>query len=558
MKLSKKIISGYMVILILMAAIVGTVFYLIRDLTALVDDFVTARLPMQSAVQDLELQYTKQAAGLRGYVATGDKQYIIEYDDAKKKSDEDLSYIKEHIDANTNTVFQAMMSAAMKYDQHPSTIIAIYDTQGPAEATKNLVLFIPDYSAVMNAIDQFIEYENANAQKVAAQVPAKVVNVISLTLIIFGISLLAGIILTFTIVHSVKKSITNGIRVAEALAIGNLTVEANAGKDEIGILVGDLGKAAQNLRNMISAVIGVTQEVHQAAADSGRAIQNVVLNAGEIAASTEQVSGGLQEVAAAAEQISASSDELRNSIVHLGEKAQQGSYEAKDIEHRALELKVQANAALTKAASIYQEEERCLKKAIEESKVVQKITNLTQSITAISEQTNLLALNAAIEAARAGESGKGFAVVAEEVRKLAEQSAQTAKDIEYLVEQVMQAHDNLASGATNVLLFINDIVRPDYDKFVDTGNQYEHDANSFFLLTEEFSETAEKLNTVVGAVALAINNVTQTIGYGASGAQQVATATTHMSGELEHVNQLMVHMAQQANELAQAVKKFKV
>ena len=203
-------------------------------------------------------------------------------------------------------------------------------------------------------------------------------------------------------------------------------------------------------------------------------------------------------------------------------------------------------------------EEEALAKAIEESMVVNRIADLTKAISGIADQTNLLALNAAIEAARAGENGRGFAVVAEEVRKLAEQSSITVKEIEQLVGQVIFATENLSKGATNVLVFINDVVTPDYGKLVQTGNQYEHDAKTVFTLTEGFSTTAKQMTEVVNTVAVAISNVTQTIEQGASGAEEVAAASGNVSSELEHVNRTMAQLSEQARMLTEEISKFKV
>lgn len=87
--------------------------------------------------------------------------------------------------------------------------------------------------------------------------------------------------------RSVKKSIANGMLVAEALAEGNLAVEVKVGKDEVGLLVGELGKAARNLREMVALAVGVTKNLQQAATASSEAIWRVTTSTEEIAASTE-------------------------------------------------------------------------------------------------------------------------------------------------------------------------------------------------------------------------------------------------------------------------------
>ena len=415
-----------------------------------------------------------------------------------------------------------------------------------------------DNAVAINAINEYVEYQQSQLKDDAAKAPALVNRIILFAIIMLVAAIIIAVLVLFLLIRSFKGSIAKGQAVAEALAQGNLAVEVKSSKDEIGVLVNNLGKAANNLRELVKKSMSITQDVNQAASDSAEAVTNVATSSEEIAASTEQVSAGLQEIAAAAEEISASSDELKISIKELENMAIQGSQEAKEIEQRAQVLKSEAIAAQTKATGIYEREEQALAMAIEESMVVKKIADLAKAISGIADQTNLLALNAAIEAARAGENGRGFAVVAEEVRKLAEQSSNTVQEIEHLVGQVINATENLSKGATNVLTFINDVVTPDYGKLVQTGNQYENDAKTVFTLTEGFTTTAKQLTEVVDSVAVAINNVTETIGQGASGAEEVAAASGNVSSELEQVNQTMVQLSDQASKLSEAISKFKV
>ncbi|MCB8814210.1 methyl-accepting chemotaxis protein [Desulfosporosinus shakirovi] len=557
MKLSTRLLTSYTVLILIISVIMGLVCSMVMNLGGVVINLDGYQVPMQSIAKDLSLQLTRQAAGIRGYLATGNEKFVQELQDATNKSEQDLRFLQ--VNAVNQEILAPVIAATSNYTPHPLKMVELYKTEGQEAAIKYMTLIASvENVAAQNTVNDYVAYQQSQLQKEAAKAPVIVSRIIRFALILLVLAIITAVVVLIILIRSLKGSIAKGQEVAEALAQGNLAVEVQASNDEIGVLVTNLGKAANNLRNLIKKSMGMTQEVNQAATDSAAAVKNIASSAEEIAASTEQVSAGLQETAAAAEEIAASSNELKILIRGLENMAIQGSEKAEEIKHRAQGLKSEVIVAKTKATGIYEQEEQALAKAIEESMVVKRIVDLTKSISGIAEQTNLLALNAAIEAARAGENGKGFAVVAEEVRKLAEQSSITVQEIEQLVGQVINATENLSKGAVNVLTFINDVVTPDYDKLVQTGNQYEHDAKTVFVLTEGFSRTAKQLTKVVNAVSIAISNVTQTIGQGASGAEEVAAASGSVSNELEQVNQTMVQLSEQASILSEEILNFKV
>ena len=117
-----------------------------------------------------------------------------------------------------------------------------------------------------------------------------------------------------------------------------------------------------------------------------------------------------------------------------------------------------------------------LQTTIQESKKVEKVSELTNDILNIADQTNLLALNASIEAARAGEAGRGFAVVASEIGKLSESSRDAAVNIQSINSTVIGTVQELIKNANALVTYMEQNILPDYDNFVCAGAQYNDDA----------------------------------------------------------------------------------
>ena len=195
-----------------------------------------------------------------------------------------------------------------------------------------------------------------------------------------------------------------------------------------------------------------------------------------VSATMEEMSAAMEETSASLQQVQNSTSKIKDDVQGMYTSVREGTDYASNMEQRAMDMRRNAEQETESAKSAADEMTNSLNEKIEKSKAVEGISNLTQTILDIASQTNLLSLNASIEAARAGEHGKGFAVVAGEISSLATNSADTAKKIQTISEEVIGTVRELADEATRMVEFVREKTVGGYVQLMDTGLQYQEDA----------------------------------------------------------------------------------
>ena len=203
------------------------------------------------------------------------------------------------------------------------------------------------------------------------------------------------------------------------------------------------------------------------------------------------------------------------------------------------------------------ENKGALEAAVENSRSVDKINELTNEILGISSQTNLLALNASIEAARAGEAGRGFAVVADEIRNLAERSKETANNIQQISALVTDAVEELAQNANGMLEFIDGTVLADYEKLVDVANQYYDDADKLDSMMDVIDNKSGELEENITNINEGIDGINTAVEESAQGVTMVADNTSQLVDMLGNIRLDAENNKEISDELSNEVSMFK-
>lgn len=386
---------------------------------------------------------------------------------------------------------------------------------------------------------------------------------------IFKFILIAAIISLIIVILAINiaiKKMTAGIKYAEeqmeVLSKGDLTIEIDGkylkNQDEIGKMFESINVMQKSFKNIIAGVKGECKVVFDSINIVKVKMDDLNTKISDVSATTEELSASMEETAALTEEINSSSTKIQNMINTMGSSVEDGERKAKEIEERALKLKSDAMQSKEESNGITLKMQENLKLAIEKSKSVDKINQLTSRILEITEQTNLLALNAAIESARAGEAGKGFAVVAEEIRKLAETSKETAIEIQQINKDVVVAVDELKQTSNEVISFVGNQVFRDYNKFVDTGEQYKNDAIIFNKLINTISEISDELINSMEDIISAVNEVSQATNEGATGTTIIANKSNDIVNLADEVVELTYKTNECADKLLGVISVFKI
>ena len=377
--------------------------------------------------------------------------------------------------------------------------------------------------------------------------------VIGLILIV----LLAG--LTFPLARVIERTLTSSFEdisnVTHSIAKGDFTSRA----DEAGSM-GDISRSFNSMIDKLKKILTEASQITRQVMDASRGIEDKNQNLKTVMA---QVASSSNELALGANEISVDIADMTESIKDIESKVSNYTSSTKEMNKRSLhtlELVEKGRQSVDTQASGMRKNIEATQKVAETIEALSHnargITMITKTITEIAEQTNLLSLNASIEAARAGEHGRGFAVVAQEVRKLAEESTASTKEVFGLVKSI----ENDITQAIENIAINEEVVQVQNKMIVETAQIFAEIVQSVQYITEQISSFSAESDIMLESalkISGAIQNISAITQETAAGTEEVSAAMNEQIHALQTVADETEVMTKAVFQLQKTIQVFK-
>lgn len=377
----------------------------------------------------------------------------------------------------------------------------------------------------------------------------------SIIYLIIGIVLVMGLIAAgflAIIIHKLVSALHKGSDALEELAQGRLDIELSDSvlkrKDEIG----NITRAIMQLKKELATTIGVIKLQSEELNESAAYLQQ---RTEETSGTISQVEKAVGEVAEGANSQAEETQKATENVIRMGDMVEETAKEAEAMNDSAQNMRKLGQEAyniLHELAQINDEARQSIEIIYEQTNATnysaQKIKEATNLITSIAEETNLLSLNASIEAARAGEQGRGFAVVASQIQKLAEQSNESAKQIEDIISHLIADSDK----SVKTMDAVKDIMNRQNDNVIKTDERFGEVIGGIENSIEAIGRIAEKTQEM----DMARTSVVDTVQNLTAIAEENAASTEETSASIMEITNAVMDVSARAGQLKSIADKM--
>lgn len=556
----KKITSGFIFVNVLVIAM--SIFYYFNidkinsSYNAMINDNMLRMELAQGAATDL----ANEAVAARSYSFTGDLSDISIFNSHKEMSDKKLGQLnKLLLTAEGKKLTQEIKARKTEYEGIAESLFDAKKANNMDQVNQYMTQTVTPFKSAMFSSDKLTKYVNkyvkSEINKQDKQTNSTKMLLLVTNIVVAVMSQIIGYFISRGLVNPIRR-INN---TANELATGNLTYEDIQIKssDEIGEVANSFNIMKDNIRQLVKQIVETTEQVAASSEEFTASAEHSAMATRKVAETVNEVAVGSEKQAIAVENTVSIVEQMAVSIRQISTNANGVA----GVADRTADTAAQGQSTINAAV----EQMDLIEKTVSDSASVvtnlgeqsKEIGQIVDTISGIAGQTNLLALNAAIEAARAGEQGRGFAVVADEVRKLAEQSQEATKQIAHLIGEIQNETNNavvaMGKGAHEVK----------------AGSKVVHNAglafNEIVSLVDEVSAQVREISAAIGQMAVGSQQIEKSIRDidsisrdTATQTQTVTAATEEQSATMEEVAASSHALARMAEDLQNAVSKFRI
>ena len=556
----KKLYSGFGLVLLLLIIVSVSSYSYLSEVNNSYTYLLRNKSESVQLIKDLRITVETEKSSLYGYVINGDEESLTAFTEAQLNFDKILTQLKPLIEDRNDK--QIIAGLDLLQSRYSSTAMQVIDSKKQNDSAAYLELIAsqaPVLEKFSSTAERFVKLQEDDLKAAADQTFDQVAHIKILVLTLTAAALLLGVLASILISRAISNPIRKLQKMAAQIAEGDLrnTLVEIKNKDEIG----QLAQAFNNMGNHLRSLI---QEV-------GMNAEQVAASSEELTASAEQTGQATEHVALITEKLAEGAQVQVNSIEDSVALVQKMDGEAKEIAQASIHVKDSVDAAFglatdgivavetavdqMNAVSANVGDVSQVVRALGESS--KEIGDIIAIITDIANQTNLLSLNAAIEAARAGEHGRGFAVVAGEVRKLAEKTAESGKRVSDVIHSIQQeTHrtiEMVSQGEKEVVRGI--------DAVQTAGKSFAEIKDSIRAINEQIqgvSDSSQQMSNGTHELVIAFEQINQITIASSEGTHDVSASAQEQLASVEEIAAASRLLSGLAEELQESISKFTV